>query len=294
MFTRWRGNEGKVVKRRTGGKGARETSPLHYKVIPEIVYEINATIIFGTPTFLLSYGKHAHPYDFYSIRYVFSGAEKLKDEVSSLWMEKFGVRIMEGYGCTETAPVLSLNTPLCFRKGTVGRFLPGIEYKIEKVDGIENGGNLLVRGPNVMEGYLLHGEGFLPAGEWYDCGDVVTVDEDGYVTIKSRLRRFAKIGGEMISLNLVEELAIRCFDSGHQFVSESITDEKKGERIVLITTDKTATLYSFREYLARNMFSSLFCPSEIMYVNEIPVLGSGKTDYVGLREIVAAQLQRVK
>lgn len=263
-------------------------TPLHFKVIPEIVYDINATIIFGTPTFLQSYGKHAHPYDFYSVRYVFSGAEKLKEEVRSLWQEKFGIRILEGFGCTETAPVLSLNTPLCYRKGTVGRFLPGVECRIEKVDGIEDGGKLLVKGPNVMEGYLLNGKGFVPSEEWYDCGDVVSIDSDGYVTIKSRLKRFAKVGGEMISLNLVEELAMKCYNSGHQYVSLSLPDSKKGEKIVLVTKDKNASLQAFRDYLVKNMFSTLMCPSEILYVDEIPVLGSGKTDYVRIKELAVA------
>lgn len=260
-------------------------SPLHYKVIPELTYDKNVTIIFGTSTFLSGYGRYAHPYDFYSVRYVFAGAEKLKDEVRELWQDKFGIRILEGYGCTETAPVLSLNTPLCCRGGTVGRFLPGIEYRIEQVEGIDEGGNLLVKGPNVMEGYLLHGRGFVPAGEWYDCGDIVAVDDNGYITIKSRLKRFAKISGEMVSLNLVEELAERCFGSGKAYAAINLPDAKKGEKVVLATNNKNATLQAFREYLAQNRFSMLICPAELIPLEKIPLLGSGKTDYLTLKEL---------
>ncbi len=261
-------------------------SPLHYKIIPEMIYSNNATIIFGTSTFLASYGKYAHPYDFYSIRYVFAGAEKLKEEVRTLWLEKFGIRIMEGYGCTETAPVLSLNTPLCYSKGAVGRFLPGIEYRVEPVEGINNGGNLLVKGPNVMEGYLLHERGYVPADEWYDCGDIVTVDSEGYITIKSRLKRFAKISGEMVSLNLIEELAEKCFGPEGQYAAISLPDSGKGEKIILFAAGSTVSLQDMRDYLASNGYSMLWCPSKIIMINELPLLGSGKTDYVSLRENV--------
>ncbi len=259
-------------------------SPLHYKIIPEMIYSTNATIIFGTSTFLASYGKYAHPYDFYSIRYVFAGAEKLKEDVRTLWLEKFGIRIMEGYGCTETAPVLSLNTPLCYYKGAVGRFLPGIEYRVEAVEGISDGGNLLVKGPNVMEGYLLHERGYVPANEWYDCGDIVTVDGRGYITIKSRLKRFAKISGEMVSLNLVEELAEKCFGPEGQYAAIGLPDSAKGERIILFVTGRQVSLQEMRDYLASEGYSMLWCPSKVMVINDLPLLGSGKTDYVSLKE----------
>ena len=259
-------------------------SPLHYKIISELCYDQNITIMFGTSTFLGGYGKMAHPYNFYSLRYVFAGAEKLKPDVRQMWMEKFGVRIFEGYGATETAPILSLNTPLANKQGTVGRLLPGVEYQLETVDGITSGGHLLVKGPNVMKGYLIHGQGFVPADEWYKTGDLVTVDEDGFVMIQSRLKRFAKIGGEMISLNLVEELATQCF--GHSdFATVSIPDARKGERILLYTTDETASLPKLRTYLAEKQFTPLLLPSAIRTLDTLPLLGSGKTDYVTLKQI---------
>ncbi|WP_418791203.1 AMP-binding protein [Phosphitispora sp. TUW77] len=259
-------------------------SPLHYKIIPEMIYSTNSTIIFGTSSFLDSYGKYARPYDFYSIRYAFAGAEKLKEDVRRLWQEKFGIRIMEGYGCTETAPVLSLNTPHFYCKGTVGRFLPGIEYRVDAVEGINDGGKLLVKGPNVMEGYILYDQGYVPAEEWYDTGDVVTVDDKGYITIKSRLKRFAKISGEMVGLNLIEELAEKCFGPEGKYAAITVPDSGKGEKVILFVTGKTGALQEMRDYLVIEGYSMLWCPSKIVSVNELPLLGSGKIDYVTLKK----------
>jgi len=257
-------------------------TPLHYKVIPEIVYDRSATVLFGTSTFLGSYGKFAHPYDFQSLRYVFAGAEKLRSEVRDLWLHKFGLRIMEGYGATETSPILSLNTPLQYRQGTVGRFLPGISYKVEKVEGVTMGGKLLVQGPNIMKGYLLYKQGFTPAESWYDTGDVVDLDSEGFLSIKSRVKRFAKIGGEMISLNQVEEIASQCFQSTH-FAAINLPDQRKGEKIILFTTDTEATLPQLREWLDENGYSPLLLPRKMELIDKIPLLGSGKTDYVTLK-----------
>ncbi|HJV45972.1 MAG TPA: AMP-binding protein [Bacillota bacterium] len=259
-------------------------TPLHYKAIPELCYDTNATVLFGTSTFLAGYGRFAHPYDFYSLRYVFAGAEKLKDEVRELWLGKFGIRIMEGYGATETSPILALNTPLAYKKGTVGCLVPGIRSKIEPVAGIENGGRLLVQGPNVMKGYLIHGKGFVPADEWYDTGDVVEQDEEGFVTILSRLKRFAKVGGEMISLGQVEELATICF--GHIDVAAvAVTDPRKGERILLYTAQAGDQLDKFRSFLAQHAYSPMLCPYRMDRVNSLPLLGSGKIDYVSLKQM---------
>jgi len=259
-------------------------SPLHYKAISELVYDQNATILFGTSTFMAGYGRMAHPYNFYSLRYVFAGAEKLKDDVRKLWMEKFGVRIFEGYGATETAPILSLNTPLANKPGTVGRLMPGMSYKLDAVSGIEEGGELLVKGPNVMKGYLIHGKGFIPAEEWYHTGDLVTTDKDGFISIQSRLKRFAKIGGEMVSLNLIEELAMQCF--GHSgFAAITVNDPRKGERVLLFTTDETVALSQLRTYLTEKQYSPLLIPGTMQVIKTLPLLGSGKTDYVTLKQL---------
>ncbi len=259
-------------------------SPLHYKIIPELVYDTNATVFFGTDTFLAGYARNAHPYDFYNVRYVVAGAERVKKETREVWMEKFGLRIYEGYGATETAPVLCVNTPMHFRSGTVGRFLPAIEYRIEPVEGIEEGGRLVVRGPNVMKGYLRADEpGVIepPADGWYDTGDIVKVDEDGYVIIQGRAKRFAKIGGEMVSLTAVENIINAAFPEDANAVV-NVPDKKKGEKLVLITTREGLD----RKTLARAMKEAgapeLFVPREILVVEKLPVLGSGKTDYVTL------------
>ncbi|MFM1652112.1 AMP-binding protein [Brevibacillus sp. B_LB10_24] len=258
-------------------------SPLHFKIISELCYDQNITLLFGTSTFLSAYGKMAHPYNFYSLRYVFAGAEKLKDDVRQMWMDKFGVRIFEGYGATETSPILSLNTPLANKRGTVGRLLPGVEARVEAVEGITAGGQLLVKGPNVMKGYLIHGKGFVPADEWYPTGDLVSLDADDYLAIQSRLKRFAKIAGEMVSLNLVEELAAQCY--GHSdFAAIAIQDQRKGERILLYTSDDTAQIGALRAYVAEKQFSPLLLPAAIRVVEKLPLLGSGKTDYVSLKQ----------
>ena len=267
-------------------------SPLHYKIVPELAYDRNATVLLSTPTFLLGYAKYCHPYDFHKIRYVLAGGEKLKDEVRQLWSEKFGLRIMEGYGTTETAPVLSLNTPLFFRQGTVGRFLPGIEWRTEAVPGIEDGGNLSVRGPNVMAGYLLHGKGFVPAEEWYDCGDVVALDAEGFISIKSRLKRFAKISGEMVSLDSVEKTAEKCFGTERN-AAINLPDAKKGERILLYTVHKTATKQALRDFISQSGQSMLFMPADIIIVEKLPLLGSGKTDYVTLKQLAQKEQEHV-
>ncbi|HWR30841.1 MAG TPA: AMP-binding protein [Negativicutes bacterium] len=265
-------------------------SPLHYKIVPELAYDRNATVLLSTPSFLHGYAKYCHPYDFYKMRYVLAGGEKLKDEVRHLWSEKFGLRIMEGYGTTETAPVLSLNTPLFFRVGTVGRFLPGIEWRLEAVPGIEEGGNLFVKGPNVMAGYLLHGKGFVPAEEWYDCGDVVAVDDEGFVSIKSRLKRFAKISGEMISLDSVEKTAEKCFGTDRN-AAVNMPDSKKGEKIILYTMYKTATKQALRDFVSQSGQSMLFLPTDIIIVEKLPLLGSGKTDYVSLKAMAQKEVE---
>ena len=258
-------------------------SPLHFRIVPEVAYDFNATLMLGTPTFLAGYGKVAHPYDFHRLRYLLAGGEKLRQPVRDLWLDKFGIRILEGYGVTETGPVLCLNTPLSARTGTVGKFLPGIEWRLDPVPGIDSGGNLVVRGPNLMEGYLLYEQGFRPVDGWYATGDVVSVDSAGYVSIQARLKRFAKIAGEMINLQLVEEAASACFSTGlHAAVAAA--DGRKGERVVLFTTNSQTTRNELREYFLQAGHSVLYVPSRIVSIAAMPLLGTGKPDYLGLQK----------
>jgi acyl-[acyl-carrier-protein]-phospholipid O-acyltransferase/long-chain-fatty-acid--[acyl-carrier-protein] ligase len=261
-------------------------SPLHYRIVPELVYASNATIIFGTDTFLNGYARTAHPYDFRSIRYIFSGAEPVKASTRETYMEKFGLRILEGYGVTETAPVVSLNTPMFNRSGTVGKIMPDMEWKLEAVPGIDKGGRLHLRGPNVMAGYLrAENPGVLetlPDG-WHDTGDIVTIDEEGFVRIRGRAKRFAKIGGEMISLAAVEVLAGQLWPTALSVVS-SIPDAKKGERLVLLTDAPDASRPAFMAFAKTRGAMDMMVPAEVV-IGKVPVLGSGKVDFVAARNL---------
>ncbi|UVC08365.1 acyl-[ACP]--phospholipid O-acyltransferase [Rhizobium sp. TH2] len=261
-------------------------SPLHYRIVPELIYSSNATIIFGTDTFLSGYARTAHPYDFRSIRYIFSGAEPVKASTRETYMEKFGLRILEGYGVTETAPVVSINTPMYNKSGTVGKIMPGMEWKLEPVPGIEEGGRLYLKGPNVMAGYLrAENPGVLeplPDG-WHDTGDIVTIDADGFVKIRGRAKRFAKIGGEMVSLAAVEALAGSLWPGALSAVS-AVPDAKKGERLILLTDAPNATRAEFLAYAKSKNAMDMMVPAEVR-VGKVPVLGTGKIDFVEARKL---------
>ncbi len=271
-------------------------SPLHYRIVPEIAYDINATALFGTNTFLKGYARYAHPYDFYSVRYVFAGAEKLQNDTRQLWMEKFGIRLFEGYGATETSPVMAANTPMNYRSGSPGRLLPGIEARLEPVAGVADGGRLHVRGPNIMLGYLLAGQpgqvvppssSFGPG--WYDTGDIVRLDTDGFIYIQGRAKRFAKIGGEMVSLAAVEELASRTWPVAQHAVV-SLPDAQKGEQLVLLTTQATADRKDLLMQARSEGAGELGIPKRLVITKALPVLGTGKTDYAAVRAAVEPEV----
>ena len=267
-------------------------SPLHYRVIPEMAYDINATILFGTNVFLAAYAKYAHPYDFYTMKYAVAGAEKLQQETRDLWMEKFGVRILEGYGATETSPILSVNTPMYFKLGTVGRFMPSIEYKLEHIPGIPKGGRLFVKAPNVMKGYLLYdnpGEMVPPKDGWYDTGDIVEVDDAGFVHIQGRAKRFAKVAGEMISLTAVEELCKHCWPE-YEHVALAFPDAGKGEKVVLMSTLESPSRKDLVAYVKEHGINELNVPKTYLYVSEIPLLGTGKIHYVAAQALAEKML----
>ncbi|CAD5274126.1 Acyl-(acyl-carrier-protein)-phospholipid O-acyltransferase / long-chain-fatty-acid--(acyl-carrier-protein) ligase [Bosea sp. 62] len=268
-------------------------SPLHYRMVPELVYGCNATILFGTDTFLTGYARAAHPYDLRSLRYIVAGAEPVKDTTRRTYAEKFGLRILEGYGVTETAPVLALNTPMFNRFGTVGRIMPGMEARLEPMPGVEEGGRLHVSGPNIMLGYLKsENPGVLepPPEGWHDTGDIVVIDKDGFVTIKGRAKRFAKIAGEMVSLAAVEALAAECWPGVLSGVA-SLPDARKGERLVLVTQQKDATRAAFQAFAKGKGAADLMIPAEVMVVPAVPVLGSGKLDFAGISRLVKERAQ---
>jgi acyl-[acyl-carrier-protein]-phospholipid O-acyltransferase/long-chain-fatty-acid--[acyl-carrier-protein] ligase len=274
----------------TGARVFLYPSPLHYRVIPELAYDRNCTVLLGTSTFLGNYAKFAHPYDFYRLRYVIAGAEKLATPVRDLWFEKFGIRIFEGYGATETAPVLAVNTPMAFRSGTVGQFLPGIQYQLVPVPGIAAGGMLHVKGPNLMSGYLrFENPGVLqppasPAGDgWYETGDVVEVSDEGFVKIVGRVKRFAKVAGEMVSLEAVEKLAASASPTAAHAASTQ-PDPARGETILLFSTDPALNREQLQAGARSGGWPEIAVPRRIITVDALPLLGTGKIDYVTLKQ----------
>ncbi|MBO9499560.1 MAG: acyl-[ACP]--phospholipid O-acyltransferase [Novosphingobium sp.] len=266
-------------------------NPLHYRIVPALAYDSNATILFGTDTFLAGYARMAHSYDFYALRYIFAGAERVRDETRRVWSEKFGLRILEGYGATEAGPVIAVNTPMHFRAGTVGRLLPGIEGRVDPVPGIDEGGKLSIRGPNIMAGYMkADAPGVLqpPEGGWHDTGDIVTIDDQGFVAIRGRAKRFAKIGGEMVSLPAVEGYAAAVWpDADHAVVTRA--DARKGEQLVLFTTAAKARIGDLQGWARQNGVAELAVPRDLRIVDALPVLGTGKIDYVALNALAAGQ-----
>lgn len=264
-------------------------SPLHYKVIPELIRDKRCTVLFSTSTFLQHYARQAGPGDFSSLRRVVAGAERLVEPVRQAWRERFGIEVYEGYGVTEMAPVISVNTPEHQRAGSVGRALTGIETRLVPVPGIERGGSLHVRGPNLMSGYYRHAApGVLepPASAlgpgWHDTGDVVEIDAEGYLHIVGRLKRFAKIGGEMVPLELTEAIAREASPEAlHAAIN--LLDAERGERIVLFTTDPGLTRERLVAVLNRQGGSTLTLPSAIEVLDNLPLLAAGKVDYLTLQ-----------
>jgi acyl-[acyl-carrier-protein]-phospholipid O-acyltransferase/long-chain-fatty-acid--[acyl-carrier-protein] ligase len=269
-------------------------SPLHYRTVSELIYGVNATIMFGTDTFLNGYARVAHPYDFRSLRYILAGAEPVNESTRRLYLEKFGLRILEGYGVTETAPALALNTPMFNRFGSAGRLLPGMEARLEKVEGLDEGGRLFVTGPNVMLGYLrAENPGVLepPKEGWHDTGDIVVIDREGFIHIKGRAKRFAKVGGEMVSFAAVEALAGELWPDALSAVT-AVPDARKGERLLLFTQQADATRGAFMTFAKSRGASDLMVPAEVIVLEKMPLLGTGKVDLVAVSKLGREHAER--
>ena len=266
-------------------------SPLHYRVVPSAFYNLNCTVLFGTNTFLNGYARMAHPYDFRSLRYVIAGAERVQEETAAHWMRKFGVRILEGYGATESSPCLTINQPMRPRHGSAGQFLPGIEHRLEPVEGVTDGGRLFVRGPNIMRGYLNAepNADFQALGGWYDTGDIVRVDAEGFVFVLGRLKRFAKVSGEMISLAAVEDALAGAFPRyGLRFAVAVVArpHAARGEKLIAVTNEPRLGAEEVRAAIRARGLSNLAVPREIKVLHEIPRLATGKVNYRELEMMV--------
>jgi len=266
-------------------------SPLHYRVVPTMFYHRDCTIMLSTNTFLNGYARKAHPMDFRSLRYMFAGAEKVQEATINQWAHHFGVRILEGYGATECGPCVSVNTPMILKHGSTGRLLPAIEYKLEPVPGVEQGGRLFVRGPNIMRGYLNRdaNAAFQALGGWYDTGDIAKVDADGFVFILGRLKRFAKISGEMVSLTAVEDALAGAFPQYGlrcQVAVISRPDADKGEALIAAANEPRLKLEEIRAAIRAKGFPNIYVPREVKYLKELPHLGTGKVNHRELEKMV--------
>lgn len=282
---------GTILPLVTGVKLFLYPSPLHYKIIPEIARKVRPTIMFGTDTFLANYARTAKDGDFSSLRFVVAGAEAVKPETRRVYRDRFQAEIIEGFGLTEAAPVVAVNTAIHGRDGTVGRLLPAMRMKLEPVEGISDAGQLWLDGPNLMMGYMTAdrpGE-LQPLTGWHDTGDIVAVDREGFITIRGRAKRFAKIAGEMVSLGAVEML-VQSLWPEQRHAAVAVPDKRRGERIVLVTTAEDADPEELRKFGRQAGAAELMVPNDIVKVREIPVLGSGKTDYVSTRKLALDKL----
>jgi acyl-[acyl-carrier-protein]-phospholipid O-acyltransferase / long-chain-fatty-acid--[acyl-carrier-protein] ligase len=274
----------------TGMKAFQYPSPLHVKLIPPLIKDCGASILLATDTFVNQYARAAAPGELSDLVFIVCGAEKVREETHGLIAERAGpVPVLEGYGATEAAPVIAVNKPTDNRRGTVGALLPGIQTRIESVEGIHGGGRLFVRGPNIMSGYL-NADGSLerPVDGWHDTGDVVDITEDGWITILGRVKRFAKIGGEMVSLTMAENLAGAVWPEARHAVI-SLPDPRKGERLILVTDQFDADVTRLVSHAQQVGAPGLAVPRRIVKVPEVPVLGSGKTDYVAVQRMAETE-----
>ncbi|MGE3304128.1 MAG: AMP-binding protein [Hyphomonadaceae bacterium] len=266
----------------TGHKAFVYPSPLHFKIIPRLIRESGANVLLATDTFAYQYARAAEDGDLSGLRFAVCGAERVRRETRDIYARRFNVMLLEGYGATEASPVIAVNQPTDNHEGTVGAVLPGMEVRLEKVPGIEEGANLLVRGPNVMKGYLSEDGLHPPQDGWHDTGDVVSIDARGSITILGRVKRFAKIGGEMVSLAAVEAYASALWpESRHAAVA--VPCSRKGEKVILVSDEPEAQPHALLDWAQTHGAPEIAIPKTIMTVREVPVLGSGKTDYVAVR-----------
>ena len=279
----------------TGAKLFLFPSPLQYRTITELLYELKATMMIATDTFYKVYARLSHPYDFRKIRICIAGAEGVKQETRNLMAERLGVMLLEGYGTTECSPLLTINNLLFNKYGTLGKLVPGLEMRLDDVEGITDGKELVVKGPNVMLGYMYEkNPGVIePLKDgWYHTGDVVEVDDLGFIKIVDRVKRFAKIGGEMVSLTAVENYAKEiCKKEDFKCVAVAVPHAKKGEQIALISNDNQISRKDFIDFCVKNGISELYAPSVFLIREDFPVFATGKADKVSLKKWAVEQVE---
>ncbi len=268
-------------------------TPLQPREIVKRIRETGATILLSTDTFISQYARAGDQGDLNSLRLAVCGAERLRDETRALLRKKYSIELLEGYGVTEAAPVIAANQPDANRPGTVGKLMAHMEARLEAVEGIANAGRLFVKGPNVMLGYMKPDQpGVIvpPDGGWHDTGDIVSIDDEGFIAIRGRVKRFAKIGGETVSLAVVESIASALWPD-HSHAAIAVPDGRKGEQIILVTTNKEASRHDLVGWAHNHGVAELAVPRRIMTVEDIPVLGTGKTDYVQVEKTAKASLE---
>jgi acyl-[acyl-carrier-protein]-phospholipid O-acyltransferase / long-chain-fatty-acid--[acyl-carrier-protein] ligase len=282
---------GVILPLMLGMKTVLHPTPLQPKEISRRIRESDATILITTDTFISQYARAGDEGDLKNLRLAVCGAERVRDETRQLLRRKSAIEILEGYGVTETSPVAAVNQPGANHPGTIGHLLPGMSARLEPVEGIPNAGRLFLKGPNIMMGYIKPerpGAIVPPEGGWHDTGDVVHIDQDGYISIKGRLKRFAKIGGEAVSLAVVENCASALWpDFSHAAIS--LPDGRKGEHVVLLTTNPDAERIDLVGWAQNHGVPEIAVPRRIIHVDAIPVLGTGKTDYVKVEKMALAE-----
>jgi acyl-[acyl-carrier-protein]-phospholipid O-acyltransferase/long-chain-fatty-acid--[acyl-carrier-protein] ligase len=266
-------------------------TPLQPKEIVRRIRSHGATILISTDTFINQYARASEPGDLDSLRMAVCGAERLRDETRAFLRKKATLTLLEGYGVTEAAPVVAANQIEANHPGTVGRLLPGMEARLEPVEGIAGAGRLHVRGPNVMLGYIkpdAPGKIVPPKDGWHDTGDIVAIDEEGFLAIRGRLKRFAKIGGEAVSLAVVENIATALWpDNAHAAVA--MPDGRKGEQIVLVTDAQEARRLDMIGWAQNHGVAEITVPRRVVLAAAIPLLATGKTDYVSVQKLAEAE-----
>jgi acyl-[acyl-carrier-protein]-phospholipid O-acyltransferase / long-chain-fatty-acid--[acyl-carrier-protein] ligase len=260
---------------------------LHYRRIVQMIKQQKSTILFGTDALLMGYAAAASKVDYNSLRYVFSGADALQKRTVDYYRSRFQLTIYEGYGATETSGPIAVNTPDHHLLGSVGQLLPGLNAQWHKVTGCRDAAHLFVSGPNVMLGYV---DAKDPkkisslVGGWYQTGDLAVIDQSGFIKLKGRLKRFIKVGGEMISLSSIESYALDLWPDHHHVAIARRHDQHKAF-VLLFSSCATASKTAWRIYAQEKKIAPLYWPKRIHCVDQMPLLASGKVDFAALNRL---------